>query len=72
MYPSGWAVQIPAQKLSLTLEPTVKNQELAFGGTASVDFLDYWEGAVRISGTRAGAAISGQGYVELTGYRAPK
>ena len=50
----------------------MKNQELAFGGTASVDFLDYWEGAVRISGTRAGAAISGQGYVELTGYRAPK
>ncbi|HEY8742134.1 MAG TPA: lipocalin-like domain-containing protein [Chloroflexota bacterium] len=72
VYPSGWTVQIPAQQLSLTLEPTVKNQELDFGGAASVDFLDYWEGAVRISGTRAGAAVTGQGYVELTGYRAPQ
>jgi predicted secreted hydrolase len=71
VYPSGWKVQVPTQQLSLILEPTVKNQELAFGGTTSLDFLDYWEGAVRISGIRAGTAISGQGYVELTGYRAP-
>ena len=28
----------------------------------------YWEGAVRLSGTRAGRAVSGHGYVELTGY----
>ena len=71
-YPSGWIVQIPSQHLSLSLEPTVKNQELSFGGKASLDFLDYWEGAVSIGGTRAGAPISGQGYVELTGYHAAK
>ncbi|HEV7216039.1 MAG TPA: lipocalin-like domain-containing protein [Chloroflexota bacterium] len=70
VYPSGWTVQIPSQQLQLALEPTVKGQELAFGGKASLDFLDYWEGAVRISGTRAGVATAGQGYVELTGYRA--
>ena len=28
----------------------------------------YWEGAVRVSGTRAGDPCAGHGYVELTGY----
>ncbi|MCP4536991.1 MAG: lipocalin family protein [Chloroflexi bacterium] len=29
---------------------------------------DYWEGAVRVSGERVGAAVSGSGHVEMTGY----
>ena len=70
-YPSGWKVAIPARQLTLTLEPTVKGQELAFGGGTGTDALDYWEGEVRISGTRAGSPVAGLGYVELTGYRAP-
>ena len=70
-YPSGWRVQISSQQLSLSLEPAVKNQELAFGGKVSLDFLDYWEGAVAITGTRAGTPVRGQGYVELTGYHVP-
>jgi predicted secreted hydrolase len=28
----------------------------------------YWEGAVRFTGTSGGAAVTGNGYVELTGY----
>ena len=28
----------------------------------------YWEGEVLITGTRNGAPIGGEGYVELTGY----
>jgi len=28
----------------------------------------YWEGAVQVAGDRAGQAVSGHGYVELTGY----
>jgi predicted secreted hydrolase len=28
----------------------------------------YWEGSVSIEGTRAGRPVTGQGYVELTGY----
>jgi len=28
----------------------------------------YWEGAVRISGQRTGSVVSGNGYVEMTGY----
>jgi predicted secreted hydrolase len=30
----------------------------------------YWEGAVRISGTSGGVAVTGHGFVELTGYAA--
>jgi predicted secreted hydrolase len=28
----------------------------------------YWEGAVRVEGTRAGEPLSGFGYLEMTGY----
>ena len=28
----------------------------------------YWEGAVSIEGSRAGVAVNGYGYVEMTGY----
>ena len=64
-YPSGWQVRVPAASLALRLEPTVADQELVaptMGGVA------YWEGSVRVSGTSAGQPVSGQGYVELTGY----
>jgi predicted secreted hydrolase len=30
--------------------------------------ITYWEGAIDASGTRDGHAISGRGYLELTGY----
>src|SRR6266545_3298811 len=60
-YPSGWRLRVPSQALDLTLTPYLADQELALT-TA------YWEGAVRIEGSAAGAPISGNGYVELTGY----
>ncbi len=28
----------------------------------------YWEGAVRVEGTAGGESVTGEGYVELTGY----
>ncbi|HQN20258.1 MAG TPA: lipocalin family protein [Syntrophobacteraceae bacterium] len=30
--------------------------------------ITYWEGSVAATGTAAGKAVSGKGYVELTGY----
>jgi predicted secreted hydrolase len=61
VYPSGWRVTLPEYGLDLTLEPLLDDQEMNLSTV-------YWEGAVRISGTRNGTAISGMGYVELTGY----
>lgn len=60
-YPAGWNLQVPAVGLELQIEPLMNDQEL------NVSYA-YWEGAVRATGLRAGVAISGYGYVELTGY----
>lgn len=61
VYPSGWRLRIPRDRLDLELRPSLRDQELDLG-------VRYWEGAVDISGTRDGRAIGGVGYVELTGY----
>ena len=64
-YPSGWTLAVPGQALTLTLAPTLRDQELiarTMGGIA------YWEGSVRVRGTLAGRPVRGVGYVELTGY----
>jgi predicted secreted hydrolase len=65
VYPSGWRVTISEPAVSLTLTPALVDQELV---TAQSTGVAYWEGAVRISGQASGAAVTGQGYVELTGY----
>jgi predicted secreted hydrolase len=63
VYPSGWTVHIPEQKISLEISPLIRDQELSLG-----DRIAYWEGAVEAKGTRNGNPVSGRGYVELTGY----
>ena len=60
-YPGGWRVTLPARNLELRIEPLLSDQEVRTSFT-------YWEGAVRVRGSRAGASIAGHGYVELTGY----
>jgi predicted secreted hydrolase len=60
-YPARWRLRVPGERLNLVVEPWISNQEMR---TSFV----YWEGAVRVSGTRAGRPLEGRGYVELTGY----
>ena len=60
-YPAGWQVSFPAYAINLTIEPLIPDQEM------TVAFV-YYEGATTIRGTMEGAAVSGRGYVELTGY----
>jgi predicted secreted hydrolase len=60
-YPAGWTIRVPVTGLTLRLEPYLADQELNVSYT-------YWEGAVRITGERDGRPVSGDGYVELTGY----
>jgi len=64
-YPAGWRIRVPGEGLDLELAPVIPDQELRTRGIAAVT---YWEGAVRVTGTRRGAAVAGKGYVELTGY----
>jgi predicted secreted hydrolase len=60
-YPSGWHIQIPSEQLDLQIEPRIQNQEL------NLSFV-YWEGAVQFSGSHRGTPVTGNGYIELTGY----
>ncbi len=64
-YPIAWKISLPARNLRLTVEAAFAGQELAAG--PGIPF-HYWEGVVRVSGTSGGAPISGEGYMELTGY----
>ncbi len=61
-YPVAWEVSLPAHGLALRLETPLRAQELALGA------VNYWEGAIRVNGTRAGRPVKGVGYMELTGY----
>lgn len=61
-YPSKWHLSIPRLGLELNISPLINNQEL------NVTYR-YWEGAVSIKGKKNNQHISGQGYVELTGYQ---
>lgn len=64
-YPVAWRVAVPAWRLDLEVRTPLVSQEL----TGRAGFTrTYWEGAVRASGTRGGVAMSGVGYLEMTGY----
>ncbi len=61
VYPAGWTIRIDlgsSDPLVLVVTPLLADQELHGSGG-----IDYWEGAVQISGSAAG-----YGYAELTGY----
>ena len=61
-YPSRWHLAVPVQNLEVEIVPLINDQEL------NVSYR-YWEGAVSVNGTKNGKPVSGQGYVELAGYK---
>ncbi len=60
-YPARWRVRVPSAGLDLDVRPILADQELNLT-------VRYWEGAVDVIGTSSAAAVTGRGYVELTGY----
>jgi predicted secreted hydrolase len=62
-YPVSWELSIPSEDIHLYVDALVDDQEMDLS-------VNYWEGAVRVRGTRGGASISGRGYLEMTGYDA--
>ena len=61
-YPIALRLDAPGAGLRLDVRPLQEDQELRLAVT-------YWEGAVALQGTVAGAPVTGEGYLELTGYR---
>ena len=64
-YPAGWSIAIPGERLTIDLEPTVAAQELDTRPSTGVV---YWEGSQIVSARRGSAELTGEAYVELTGY----
>jgi len=64
-YPAAWTIAIPGQRLTIDLRPTVADQELDTRATTGVV---YWEGSQVVHAMRDGRPLSGEAYVELTGY----
>jgi len=67
-YPSRWRIQVFPLELDLEISPQMRDQELTLTRSVRVS---YWEGSVKIDGHKAGRAVEGVGYVELTGYAVP-
>jgi predicted secreted hydrolase len=64
-YPAAWHIVCSSLDLEVDVTPLMADQELTTQRSTQVT---YWEGAVRIAGTSGGRSVTGQGYVELTGY----
>jgi predicted secreted hydrolase len=62
-YPVRWSIEIPAQGMTLDVEPMLPDQELDVS-------LRYWEGAVTVSGRDGDGPVLGRGFLEMTGYDA--
>ena len=65
LYPMGWEVRVPAAGIEIELAPFFPGQELV---TEKSTRVTYWEGAVQVKGRYGKEAVTGQGYVEMTGY----
>jgi predicted secreted hydrolase len=60
-YPARWRIEVAPLGLDLEVQPRLADQELDTRPR-------YWEGAVSVTGRRAGRPLGGRGYVELVGY----
>jgi predicted secreted hydrolase len=63
VYPSGWRIAVPAERIRLDVIPEVREAE---NRSSLLPDLVYWEGPVRAVDLEGRPA--GEGYVELTGY----
>jgi predicted secreted hydrolase len=64
-YPMKWKVTIPSEEVELDILPAFNDQELITNRSTRVT---YWEGAVGIKGKFRNKSVTGNGYVEMTGY----
>lgn len=67
-YPTRWELRIPSLNLTLEAITPLQSQELV---ATSEAVPSYWEGAILLQGKKNSAAISGSGYLEMTGYARP-
>ena len=60
-YPSEWELEIPSESIKLIIKTQIPDQELKLA-------VRYYEGSINITGSNKSNLISGNGYIEMTGY----
>ena len=65
VYPVHWRIEVPGRAAHLEISAAVDAQELDTEASTGVT---YWEGAVTVRGQVGERAVSGRGYLEMTGY----
>jgi predicted secreted hydrolase len=65
VYPVEWTVTIPSHNIDLQITTPLKDQELSLEQSTGVA---YWEGMIDVTGQSGAQAVSGVGYLEMTGY----
>jgi geranylgeranyl pyrophosphate synthase/predicted secreted hydrolase len=63
-YPTAWTMNVPAARIALAIEAAFDDQEFS----TVVSKPAFWEGRVEVSGTIAGRAVRGVGYLERSGF----
>lgn len=67
-YPFGWSLKVETLGLEAVITPVSSNQEVRGGLPAAST---YWEGKSTVLGHQNGSVITGDAYVELSGYVDP-
>jgi predicted secreted hydrolase len=68
VYPVRWKIAVPKLGIVLDAQTPLASQELA--GTSKL-MPSYWEGAIKLNGSRGARPLIGRGYLEMTGYAEP-
>jgi geranylgeranyl pyrophosphate synthase/predicted secreted hydrolase len=63
-YPTAWLLDVPDAQLSLQVRASFPDQEFV----TVLSKPAFWEGRCEVTGTREGAAVTGLGYVERSGF----
>jgi predicted secreted hydrolase len=67
-YPIEWNIRVQSLGIDAAVTTRLTQQELA-GKTSAAPA--YWEGSIEVRATQRGQAITGVGYLEMTGYAGP-
>jgi predicted secreted hydrolase len=65
VYPTDWKISVPGHNINLTVTTPLQNQELSLVESTGIA---YWEGMIDVSGSAGNRAVTGSGYLEMTGY----
>jgi predicted secreted hydrolase len=61
-YPLSWTITVPEGNIGLTTSAILPDEEMIFGS------INYWEGAITVTGMIGNKKVKGVGFMELAGY----